>query len=263
MRFKTISFLFAAAALTLAACGHKGADSNASDSSSVDLESHSFNIIASSTLADADTTGGANLLLASCTAQIPRKIDGHDVDALRDSLLKMAGMQLDKSGRATAVADTLWTITKLNPDSTDACNYSISELVITLLQPRVIVWQCTSSYYDCGAAHPMTATSTLNYSRKDNSIIRLDELIKPGSRPALARLIQSKLKDNKDLYVAVKQVAVPSQFAVLDNGLSFTYPLYSIAPYSSGEIVVTLDATDLMDILSPRGQEIIFGNLPD
>lgn len=262
MRFDKLS-LIAATVLALTACGHKSAEKGASDSTSVDLESYSFNNIEASTLADVDTTGGANLLLASCTAQIPRHIDGHDVGALRDSLLKMAGMRIDKNGRAFAATDSLWTLTELKPDSTIACNYLISELVITLLQPRVIVWQCTSSTYDCGAAHPMTTTCILNYNRKDNTIIRLDELIKPGTRKLLAKAIQSKLKGNPDLFVPTGQIPVASQFAVLDNGLSFTYPLYSIAPYSSGEIVVTLDATDLMDILSPLGQEIIFGPQPD
>ncbi len=254
---KLLSLTIAAGALAMvmASCG-----GNSASDGELRLESYAFDVISASTDSVPSMFEGADRLRSIGEGVLPMAKEGSKLKSLRDSLQKLAGMQITEKGEAAPLPMEGFTPTAEKPDSTEACNYWSNKLSITLITPRVAVWSDEASFYPCGAAHPLHATNYVNYDRENNRILSLADLMKPDYEEPLAKQLREKLQDmDVDLLVALESVGVPDTFNITRDGITFTYGLYSIAPYSAGEISVRFYAWELSDVLTDEGYSLIMG----
>lgn len=252
-----ISQIFAAGALALVlgSCGERQDNTD-----EITLESYAFDVISTSTDSLPTNIEGADKMRSIGEGVLPVVKGESGMQALRDSLQKLAGVQFDDKGTASPLLDPTFQATQEQPGSTEACSYSTNKLSVRLVTQRIAVWSDEAAYYPCGAAHPMYATTYVNYDRKNHRVLSLADLMKKGYEKPLAKMLREKLKDmNVDLLVSPDAVGIPETFNITRDGITFTYGLYSIAPYSSGEISVNFYAWELNDVLTSDGYSLIMG----
>lgn len=107
------------------------------------------------------------------------------------------------------------------------------------------------------AAHGVYGTSYLNYSIDNNRILKLQDIFKPGYEKELGMLLTEKVKEKDvDLFDPDASVGVPDDFEISTNGINFIWSIYSIAPYSEGEIKVEVNSYEVADLLTTLGSSI-------
>lgn len=255
MKTKYLLAIALAPAAMLGACSGNGSSELSQEETAITFETYSVDAIASM----GDSTQTENLVRVTAEGVLPANMSGEEPSELRDSLERMAGVKFDAAGTAQARLNDDMKPTRLSPTDTQACSLMASTLTVTLLTPRVIVWKSSSFTYACGAAHGLGTSRYLNYDRLTKKIIKLSDVFAPGYEDPLRALLRDKLKNTPDLLVPLDSIDIPAEFCVLADGMQFNYGVYSIAPYSSGEIVVPLTATEISVLLSPKGEELIFG----
>lgn len=196
------------------------------------------------------------------TGLFPVKIGDYDVTALRDTLMSLASLRYVDGKVGPKLPAIFRQETIAMTDSIDARSEASNELSIVLMSPEVMVWRSSNSTYPAGAAHGMYSHKYLNYCLADGKVITLQDLFVPGSEDELTSMIRNVLATRDDLMEDVSDVNIPDNFRVTTDGVVFIYPLYSIAPYSSGEVEVPLDAMSLSGILTGHAASHLF-NIPD
>lgn len=257
-------------ALALGACTPDGRKNKAemtivdSIPQGVELESYIYDVIAlahgDSLAAFPDSVMKWRLL---GDGVLPKRVGDHDVKALRDTLMRIAQVSYDNEGRATASVSGMegqFSLTDEKPDSAPYANTNVNSLSIDLMSPYLIVWQRYVYNYFWGAAHGDYSTNYINYSSVDNKVLSLGDLFIKDYEPQLLEIVREKLRENEtNLIVDIDEVPLSDIFRIRANGISMIYPLYSIAPYSEGEINVDLSVYDLDGLLTPRALELILG----
>lgn len=259
----------AAVALALGACtgGKTGRDDASrimSDSipQNTSFESYTYDVLASAP-ADSllrqfpDSVGKWRLVGDGI---LPTKIGSHDISLLRDTLMKIAQVVYDRPGKAVPAGIDNLVVSDQKVSETPYANTNVNSLGIDLMSPYVIVWERYVYNYYWGAAHGQYATDYINYSALDNKVLSLSDLFVPGYERDLLELVRQKLVEEEiPLLVGINEVELPANFRIRGNGISLVYSLYSIAPYSEGEVKVDLSVYDLDGILTPRALEMILG----
>lgn len=254
--------------ILLASCsgnGNKKDSTPESAGNAVEFETYTYDLISEVAGADSiDNSDGSRYCHVVGEATLPVKIGNRDVTALRDSLMRLGAVTLVSAKEVAPVLDPEMKLTKLSPDSVEACSSYSNTLVVSLLTSRMVVWKDYASSYICKAAHGSYSTTYVNYSIADNKILSLPDLFKPGYEKPLAEMIRQRLVDEKvDLIVPVDQVGLPSDFRITSTGITFIYGIYEIAPYSSGEVTVSFDGYELESILAPDTLGLIYGPSAD
>lgn len=229
----------------------------------LEFQTYEFDCIAEDNSMDADSRDmepGDSLMKYmsfSGSGILPKDIGNADVKMLRDSLLSMAGVEFVSESSAAPVLDSCYSIIDRKVSLDDGCSNSTSSLSITLANPRVIVWQCFRYQYMYHAAHGVYGTSYLNYSIDNNRILKLQDIFKPGYEKELGMLLTEKVKEKDvDLFDPDASVGVPDDFEISTNGINFIWSIYSIAPYSEGEIKVEVNSYEVADLLTTLGSSI-------
>lgn len=244
----------ALAAVVLGGCKEKY------DSTDIQLENYKYDVVAE--VAEPDTAGrSAAAAFWRCigVGVLPRKIGGHDVEALRDTLCRLARVDQSKSNPAPLLPEGYKDKTVAS-DKQEACSLVSNTLSIALVTPKVMVWQNYQYAYPCEAAHGTYSNTFVSYSLEDGKIVALDDLFQSGYAPKLTAMVREQLAGRDDLLVELDEIELPETFRLTSDGLSFVYGLFSIAPYSSGEITVDLNSNALSDIMKPGAQEKYFGD---
>lgn len=227
------------------------------------FESYTFDMIGEDLSVDTTVMESESERLVRFTGQgvLPQDIGGENIHQLRDSLMRMARVEFDDEYRPAPLLLDSIEITGLAPRDTDACGYAYSTLAVTLVTPKVVVWQAYREVYQCMAAHGEHATEYLNYSMLDGRIIRLADLFVPDYKKPLEKAIRAKLKEMRvDLLVKPYEVGISDQFEITPDGINFSYDPYVIAPFSEGTIKVELTIGDLENIISEEGLRLISGS---
>ena len=238
----------------------KNSDNNESVSSrDIKFESYTYDYIGEFTGSDTLEAPGGKLVRFIGQGILPQDIGDTDVNALRETLLNMAGVRIT-DGNAKPVLPDSMQLTDLPASETEACGETVSTLTTTLVTPRAVVWENMNYAYACLAAHGNSSTKYVNFCLTDGKVISLGDLFKKDYKDTLLQLIRDKIKnDGYDLLVPVDQIGIPAQFGLTSKGIIFSYDPYQIAPYSEGTIQVELSAGELSDILSPHGLYILLG----
>lgn len=237
--------------LILASCGG-GKDS-------FELQSYSYEAVAEVVEPDLlDDTPGAGKWRCLADGVLPVKIGGKKVEALRDTLEKMAAVTFD-GGHASPRLPEGYKPELLDSRTTESCSTVVNNLNLVLLNPRVAVWELYHFAYPCGAAHGIYSNTYLNYSVELGKVLSISDLFLKGSENELKDILRERLSDRDDLLSNIDEIEIPETFRITQSGIEFTYKLYEIAPYSSGEINVELDAYSIADILTDLAKKSVFG----
>lgn len=191
---------------------------------------------------------------------LPKKIGSHDITLLRDTLLALAHVDMETKGKFIPEVDESLYLTDSVPSRTSCANSVVNSLSLDLLTPYVMVWERYVYISFWGAAHGDYSTDYINYSAIDNRVLSLSDLFVAGYEDDLLELVRQKIKDNEVmLNVTPDEITLPENFRIRNNGISLIYPIYSIAPYSEGEVKIDLSVYDLEGLLTPRSLEMILG----
>lgn len=116
------------------------------------------------------------------------------------------------------------------------------------------------SYLDTGGAHGMPGRGFINWSRKDQKEVTLQDMLVPGQEQAFwgaAKvahnnwLISSRLGNDPE-YVKTWPFQQTPNVALLKDKVVLKYDVYSIAPYSEGNVELSIPYTRLNGILKPE-----------
>ena len=117
-----------------------------------------------------------------------------------------------------------------------------------------------SSYLDTGGAHGMPGRGFINYSRKDQKEVTLQDMLLPGQEQAFwgaAKvahnnwLISSHYASDPEFVKNWPFEKTPN-VALLKDNVVLKYDVYSIAPYSEGHVELKIPHSRLNGILKPE-----------
>ena len=111
-----------------------------------------------------------------------------------------------------------------------------------------------------GGAHPNTYIYITNFDPNSGDEITLNDIFKEGYEEPLTAMLTSQLMKetqastieelrDKGFLFFDTEMFVSNNFIPEDEGITFLYNRYEIAPYAYGEISLTLDYTTLKDIM--------------
>lgn len=215
--------------------------------------------------------------------------EGADNDSVKDEIenfsgkwdVSVSGIQPVKVGPnvLTELNDTLSTLTCVNftsdpavihlPAELTAVNTNsndtvtpksklVKRLTLDLLNDKVAVFRIYTFAYPEGAAHGLYSNLFVNYDVEAGNILTLSMIFKPGYERTLQPEILRRLKENNSqLLMDDDEINVSQNFRITDDGIEFIYGIYSIAPYSAGEPLVSFNPYELSDILSEKGKTLL------
>ena len=221
------------------------------------LENYDYDVVAQ--LADSTQAEEAGGLYWRCQGSgvMPVKIGKHDISALRDTLSRIAAIDLDKKEPQPRLPEG-YSDQLLKPGNVNAESQVINRLTVDLVTPEVMVFQNYHYVYPEGAAHGIYNNTYINYSLTDGRVLSLDDLFKPGYRTQLTEIVRNQLSDRDDLLVDLNSVELPENFMITSDGVTFIYSLFAIAPYSSGEIAVPVNAYAVNDALNDFSKKTLY-----
>ena len=108
-------------------------------------------------------------------------------------------------------------------------------------------------YVYTGGAHGMSSETAINFNRRTGEEIDEDDFFTDGSESQLSSLLTQKaseyMKNSGNGSLFVDKVEPNDNFRVSDEGVTYIYNPYEIAPYSSGIIKLTLKWPEIENIL--------------
>lgn len=118
------------------------------------------------------------------------------------------------------------------------------------------------SYSYTGGAHGLQTISYYNYLIKENRILKLTELIKPGQHGNLVKIAEEIFRKNEKLlpnqsleenyFFEHGKFDLTENFLITDKGLLFTYNPYEIKAYAFGTTDLLIPYQNIKDIINPR-----------
>lgn len=234
----------------MSGCGHSGSRA------SIELENYEYAKTVEYTLADT-IEGESGSRYWRCTAEgvLPVRIDGEEVRELRDTLMSIAAVTFEKGEAAPRLPEG-YGPELLDPEKTEACSVVANNVDVALITPRVMVWHIYHYAYPCGAAHGVFSNNYINYSFAGKKVLSLSDIFKPGYEERLRGLLRGELGGRDDLIVDPEDAEIPEVFRLTADGVEFVYGIFSVAPYSSGEVAVRLTAYSVANLLSEEGKSI-------
>lgn len=124
--------------------------------------------------------------------------------------------------------------------------------------PLYLIYELKTSEYR-GGAHGMYATHYLNFDPATGHLMNLHDLFYDGFEPTINKLLLNKLmkmydcttqEELEEAGLLMGTDIYPSQNFSLNTGnITFIYNVYEIAPYSMGEIEISITYEELADWL--------------
>lgn len=121
------------------------------------------------------------------------------------------------------------------------------------------VYLIKENFYE-GGAHGISQTIVMNFDDSTGKVININDVFVPGYENTLNGLLLDALlkkTDTKNVdglkskgYLVSEDIYAPENFIIADDGITFVYNPYEIAPYSAGKIEIKLDYSDLSKILN-------------
>lgn len=204
---------------------------------------------------------GSRYVAYSGEGVLPELIGDDNVTHLRDSLQRLAGIEFADDDRPSPVVGEGERLTDL-PVSTEACGAVDSRMNASLVNPRVVVFEHTASYYECGAAHGMSTVTCLNYFIDQGKILTLNDIVRPEAERKLLEMVRKGIKaQDVTLEMPLEEVPLPDEWMITATGLEFVYQPYDIAPYSEGviKVPVKLGALMMEGLLTAEGNLVFNG----
>ena len=122
----------------------------------------------------------------------------------------------------------------------------------------IIVYITTLNYYE-GGSHSIVQRLVLNIDPKTGRSVQLADMLVKGYEKSLkekllnALMSKTGLNNTDDLhvegYLYAMGMFVANNYIIGENGITFIYNVFELAPYDKGTIELTLKYTELKDIL--------------
>jgi hypothetical protein len=149
----------------------------------------------------------------------------------------------------------------------DADNYGFgSDLVVgyeaRTVHPSVASFRFTHYVYFDGAAHGISAVSTLTFDLRTGRTLGLPELLVGDSAPtALSILVAAHLRDEYyagdptefSAWVPDTGALSVSRFALGPTGIEVSFDQYEVGPGAMGPVTVTVPYEELGILINPEG----------
>lgn len=108
-------------------------------------------------------------------------------------------------------------------------------------------------YSYTGGAHGMPWTTNYVFDLRDGHIVDESEIFTDDYKPLLSELLTAHARDNaenpENMTLFVSEVEPNGNFEVSEDGITYIYNPYDIAPYSEGIISITIPWKELKSIL--------------
>lgn len=105
-----------------------------------------------------------------------------------------------------------------------------------------------------GGAHGMYSGSYMHYDLEQKKIVQLQDIFYPNYKAALGEIILRKAKEiGVHLYDDIQKIEPSGDFLLDEQGITFVYQPYEIAPYSEGIVEITLPYSEIRALLKPTG----------
>lgn len=109
------------------------------------------------------------------------------------------------------------------------------------------------TYSYTGGAHGMSDTRTYVFDLKNGDVMEESDFFKEDYMPLLSSLLTSHARDKAEnpdnMVLFVSEIEPNGNFEVADEGITYIYNPYDIAPYSEGTIRITIPWKELKSIL--------------
>lgn len=250
-----IAAALAVGAAGLSACGNSEKDNFA-------FSSYEFTTVAEGADSDSlrsvmkDFDGRWSVTLSGI---LPERLGDRDVSQLRDTVMAMACLKADESGKLEPdlssdlrpISDKAQKEKKSDPGSIFR-----SEVALDLLTPDFAVFRISNYSFPEGAPHGGFATGYINYDIRNGKILRLSSVLTPGFEKMLKPAIFNRLsEEGLEMLVEADAFPMPHIYRFTLDGIEFVYGLYEIAPYSAGEPTVLFYYPELESILRPEAKK--------
>jgi hypothetical protein len=130
---------------------------------------------------------------------------------------------------------------------------------MSAIGPRLASVSCIE-WQDCGGAHPIWYTfgATVRVEGSDVRVVRLEDLFRPGSRPALVRRARdavNALKASRGSGPVDDETVdrALGSFALGERSLELLFDDYALGPHIAPIVGVDLSYASLADLLLPDG----------
>ena len=114
-----------------------------------------------------------------------------------------------------------------------------------------------------GGAHGYNQLLTLNFDKSTGKTVTLDDVLVPGYKVKLNALLQKALMEKADCkdinelhdkgYLFSMEMYPSNNFVLAQDGITFIYNPYEIAPYALGRIELTVSNADLEQLRKKKG----------
>lgn len=140
--------------------------------------------------------------------------------------------------------------------------YSYYKMVTSRIQRCEGVLLTYRSYYEeyTGGAHGMYMTSFLNIDLRSLTPVRLDDLFVEESDDELSDLLWNRLMKDKNAktreelydmgYASTGELTPTENFYIDEEGITFYYNVYDIAPYAMGPLTITLSRDEVSHLVN-------------
>lgn len=179
-------------------------------------------------------------------------------DAVRSQMLK----QLQGNGEApeTAASSLDEVAQAFIDDAAEASDISSAGWQLTgdakkLAQQGNLLTVAVSSYIYSGGAHGMPVTRWLNWDLAEDKPVALSDVIEPGAEEkfwALAQAAHGQWQDTQNMDGDFRQnwpFVRSDDFRLTDAGLVLLYGVYTLGPYSMGEVELTIPREQLAGVV--------------
>ncbi len=105
-----------------------------------------------------------------------------------------------------------------------------------------------------GGAHGITSEIAYNFDLKTGETVAESDFFSPGYEEPLSRLLTARLPESLETpadtsMMFIREIGPNGNFSVSEDGVTYIYNHYEIAPYAMGIIRVTLPWDDVRELL--------------
>lgn len=196
---------------------------------------------------------------------IPESIYGHDISALKDSIVSAAfdtvAPDINEAMRAYfkgVVADLGYQFKEGNDSTarTEVDGITMISGDIFNLSSDILTYRVSNYMYSPGAAHGLTITRFITYDMREGKTVTLNDLFTPEGLDKLPELLRQRATEMAPAIGPTEITSLPAQgdfYVNLDGSIVFVYQPYEVASYAQGAIAIPFYTYQLSDYMSPAG----------
>ena len=200
----------------------------------------------------------------SASLLMPTEIYGLNIDALKDSIIKVAfdTVTTDVEGAMDAYFKNV--VAELGYQYSAGDSIARSDwdgmTIVTgdmfNMTTRLLTYRVSNYSYSPGAAHGITITNYITYDLERGRIMGLNDIFTPEGLAKLPALIRARATELAPAIGPTNIEAIPSQgnfYITLDESIVFVYQPYEVASYAQGAIAVPFYPYQLSELMTPEG----------